>query len=77
MIQINVPRGHVPFSAPSTLFEGRVMTGGESFYLLVVLASFVVFAVVLAYQAVQQSRGGAEFPASAHARDTGESAHHA
>ena len=53
------------------------MTGGESFYLLVVLASFVVFAVVLAYQAVQQSRGGAEFPASAHARDTGESAHHA
>ena len=53
------------------------MTGGESFYLLLVLGSFVVFAVVLAYQAVQQSRGGAEFPASTHAGDAGESAHHA
>lgn len=40
------------------------MSGGEMFYLLLVVASFVVFAVGLAYQSRQQSRLSAEFPAS-------------
>ncbi|HET9019943.1 MAG TPA: hypothetical protein VFN46_10160 [Acetobacteraceae bacterium] len=60
---------HAPLSA--TLFEGRTMTDGETFYLVLALASFIGFAVVLAFHSWQQSRVSADFPVRAQATPQG------
>ena len=51
------------------------MTGGETLYLVLVLASFMGFAVVLAFHSWLQSRVSADFPVRAQAVPQGAPQH--